>query len=517
MSIISPTARKTHADPDEVPRRLDLDPAHAVVDKEHHKAHIKKLKKRLAYLQRQVIALKIPVAIVFEGWNAAGKGTLMNELLLRMDPRGYKVHKIKAPYEEEYMRPWLWRFWRRIPANDEIAIYDSSWYRRVLRDRVEGDLHGKKLKKSFEEIRNFERHLTDDGAVIIKLFLHISKAEQKARFKKLESNPATKWRVTEHDWKTHDLFEDFVEASERMFVETDTVNAPWHVVLTHDRRFAELKIFNTVIEALEEKLAVRKKYLAKVKKRAECPVPEYVPGRRVLDQLDLTKALTKEEYKPLLKKYQKRIYDIMHQCYEKRVPVVIVYEGVDAGGKGGNIRRLVADMDPRGYEVVPIGAPTEDEKAHHYLWRFWTRLPKDGHFAIFDRSWYGRVLVERIEGFCEPEEWQRAYQEINEFEKMLHDHGSAIFKFWIHIDKDEQLYRFRRREQRPDKRWKITEEDWRNREKWGRNMNCAHDMLLRTDTKYAPWTVVEGNSKKYARIKALRTVIDGLEKRLEKA
>jgi polyphosphate kinase 2 (PPK2 family) len=205
----------------------------------------------------------------------------------------------------------------------------------------------------------------------------------------------------------------------------------------------------------------------------------------------------------------------MHQCYEQRVPVVIVYEGVDAGGKGGNIRRLVAEMDPRGYEVVPIGAPTPQELAHHYLWRFWKRLPKDGHFAIFDRSWYGRVLVERVEGFCEPEEWQRAYQEINEFEKTLRDHGTAIFKFWLHIDQDEQLNRFRRRQDRPDKRWKITEEDWRNREKWDQNLHAAADMIRRTNTEHAPWTIIESNDKRYARVKALRTVVLGLEKHLK--
>jgi polyphosphate kinase 2 (PPK2 family) len=245
------------------------------------------------------------------------------------------------------------------------------------------------------------------------------------------------------------------------------------------------------------------------------PTPSPTDAGTVLDRLDSTLSMSREEYQEHLAKLHKRLFRLEHRLYSARIPVVIGYEGVDAGGKGGNIKRLTRGLDPRGYEVVPTGAPTPFEKSHHYLWRFWRAVPKAGHITIFDRTWYGRVLVERVEGFCTQDEWERAYREINEFERQLADFGTVMLKFWLHIDQDEQLRRFEARRDTPEKQWKITDDDWRNREKWPRYKVAIVDMLNKTSTTYAPWTVLEANCKLYARIKALRTVADAMESALE--
>jgi polyphosphate kinase 2 (PPK2 family) len=233
-----------------------------------------------------------------------------------------------------------------------------------------------------------------------------------------------------------------------------------------------------------------------------------------LDDVDLSPKLAREEYNDLLDDRQRRIRDLEHRSYVERLPVVVLYEGWDAAGKGGNIRRLTQHMDPRGYDVIPIGAPNDIERRHHYLWRFWKELPKAGHIGIFDRSWYGRVLVERVEGYCSPVEWRRAYGEINEFEEAITDFGGVLVKFWLHIDKDAQLRRFRAREATPHKRWKITREDWRNREKWDQYYEAVGDMIRFTGTPCAPWTILAANDKLHARIAALDTVIAAVEARL---
>ena len=473
------------------------------------------LERRLAALQREAKDGRIPVLIVFEGWNAAGKGTLINELILPLDPRGFSVRSFLPPNEEEQLRPFLWRYWVHTPAAGRITICDRSWYRRVLDDRVDGRTKGRDIERAFRDINAFERQLTDGGTVIVKFFLHISKSEQKKRFEKLRENPNTAWRVTKDDLKRHRQYEKFLAATDEMLARTDTEYAPWTVVESHDHRFATLKIFDAVIAALERRIAAEGM-------EAGRPAVE-MPGRElpgdltvsILDRIDLSQALEPGEYQRKLKSRQKRVRELEHEIYMQRVPVIIVYEGWDAAGKGGNIRRLTQNLDPRGYEVVPIAAPNDIEKAHHYLWRFWMQLPKAGHITIFDRSWYGRVLVERVEGFCTETEWRRAYREINEMEEHIADFGTVVLKFWVHIDREEQLRRFESRRQIPYKQWKITDEDWRNREKWDQYKEAVEEMIYRTSTPYAPWTIVESNSKRFARIRVLDTVIEAVGKRLD--
>lgn len=484
--------------------------------KEDYKKVISELELHIGALQRDAKELKIPVVIVFEGWDGAGKGTLINKLMLPLDPRGFKVYLTHtAQSEDEVMRPFLWRYWSKTPEKGRISIFDRSWYRRVLEDRVDKNIPQQKWKEAYNEINHFERQLADDGNVIIKFFIHISKKKQKKRLKAMEQDKAMSWRVvSEKEWKHHNQYEEYLSAYEKMLENTDTDYAPWTVVEAHDKRFAEIKILKTVIELLEQKIEEVKnaQQNKSVKKTVQVKLTSL--GASVLDKVDLSKNLTREEYQQKIGGMQEKIREIEFKMYKKRVPLVIMYEGWDGAGKGGNIKRLVQVMDPRGYEVHPVAAPNDIEKSHHYLWRFWRDIPKAGHIAIFDRSWYGRVLVERVEGFCKEHEWKRAFKEINEFEEQLVNFGAVVVKFWMHIDKEEQMRRFKERQEISYKQWKITDEDWRNREKWDLYKVAVDEMLFRTSTTYAPWTIVEANSKYYARIKVLQTVINAMKGKL---
>lgn len=481
------------------------------IEKEDYISTISGLETHLGRLQRQVRELGVPVIIVFEGWDASGKGTQINKLMLAMDARGFNVHPTKPPNEEETLRPFLWRFWIKTPENGRIGIFDRSWYRRVLLERVEKLVKKQVWLRAYEETNSLERQLVNGGSVVIKFFLHITKKEQRKRFKKLQKNSSTAWRVTKEDWRQNKRYSDYLLATEEMLAKTDTDVAPWTIVEAQDRRFATVKIFRTVIDALEQGIREREE---KASKPTSPNLHSKNLSSSILDKADLTLSLTRTEYEDALKASQDKVRDLEHRIYVERVPVVIVYEGWDASGKGGNIRRLVQAMDPRGYEVIPIGPPNDIEKSHPYLWRFWKRFPKAGHVGIFDRSWYGRVLVERVEGFASPDEWKRAYKEINEMEEQWANFGTAIVKFWTHISQDEQLRRFEERQRNPLKQWKITDEDWRNREKWDQYKAAVDEMLYRTSTPYAPWTIIEGNCKLYARIKALSTVEKAIEDRL---
>jgi polyphosphate kinase 2 (PPK2 family) len=516
------------------------------IPKETYQQVFPALQIRLGECQRAARAAGVPVLVVFEGWDAAGKGTLINHLTQALDPRGFAVHPINAPDQAEQLRPWMWRFWTALPAAGDFAIFDRSWYGRVLLERLEGLTSKREWQRAYREIEQFERQLADAGTVIVKFWLHIGKREQRRRFKRLEDDPVTAWKVGQQEWKRHRQYKRWLEAVEEMLQETDTASAPWTVVEATRGRFARVKVFETVIQAVGQQVAGRD---GEPVATGETPVPLAAAGETpvplaassvtpvppvgeshpvpeptesatrqesILDRVDLSLSLQRDEYQRQLEELHQRLRRLEYELYVARVPAVIVYQGWDAAGKGGNIRRLTQGLDPRGYQVVPIGPPTAEEKAHHYLWRFWRHVPKAGHITIFDRSWYGRVMDERVEGLCTQAEWQRAYREINEFERQLADFGTVIVKFWLQIDRDEQLRRFQARQQTPHKQWKITAEDWRNREKWAQYELAVVEMLQRTSTTYAPWTILEANCKLYARIKALRTVAEALEGGLRK-
>ena len=484
------------------------------VDKKTYRRVMDEAEEKLGLLQRECKDAGIPVILVFEGMGAAGKGVQINRLIQALDPRGFDVYACDRPTEDEQMRPFLWRYWTKTPAKGRIAVFDRSWYRSVQVDRFDGLTREDKLGDAYQDILSFEKQLCDDGTVIMKFFLYIDKDEQKKRFKKLEGSKETSWRVTEEDWNRNKDFDRYLKMNEEMLEKTDTDYAPWVIIEAVDKDYAALKIVSTVMDRLEYELEHRRPEDEKTAQRQESKTRERFKNG-VLSGIDLSKSLTEEEYKTRLKKLQKRLAELHSELYRLRIPVVIGFEGWDAGGKGGAIKRLTSNLDPRGYRVNPTAAPNDIEKVHHYLWRFWNNVPKAGHIAVFDRTWYGRVMVERIEGFCSEAEWRRAYQEINEMESHMANAGAVVLKFWLHIDKDEQERRFRERQANPTKQWKITDEDWRNREKWDQYEEAVNEMLIRTSTTYAPWIVVEGNDKRYARVKVLQTVVDALEKKIK--
>ena len=484
------------------------------VDKKTYRRVMDEAEEKLGLLQRECKDAGIPVILVFEGMGAAGKGVQINRLIQALDPRGFDVYACDRPTEDEQMRPFLWRYWTKTPAKGRIAVFDRSWYRSVQVDRFDGLTPEDKLGDAYQDILSFEKQLCDDGTVIMKFFLYIDKDEQKRRFKKLEGSKETSWRVTDEDWNRNKYFGRYLKMNEEMLEKTDTDYAPWVIIEAVDKDYAALKIASTVMDRLEYELEHSRPEEEKTAQGQEAKIRERFKNG-VLSGIDLSKSLTEEEYKTRLKKLQKRLAELHSELYRLRIPVVIGFEGWDAGGKGGAIKRLTSNLDPRGYRVNPTAAPNDIEKVHHYLWRFWNNVPKAGHIAVFDRTWYGRVMVERIEGFCSEAQWRRAYQEINEMESHMANAGAVVLKFWLHIDKDEQERRFKERQANPAKQWKITDEDWRNREKWDQYEEAVNEMLIRTSTTYAPWIVVEGNDKRYARVKVLQTVVDALEKKVK--
>lgn len=483
--------------------------------KKEYDEKMEKLEVRFGELQRACKEKNIPIMVVFEGLDASGKGTMINRMIQAIDPRGFKVFTLGREKEDEVMRPYFWRFFTKTPAHGRMHIFDQSWYKGLYEKDI-----------SAKEVLDFEEMLTEDGMLIVKFFLMISKEEQKKRLDKLEKSSDTSWRVTAKDKENNKNYEKCLKKYDKLLVHTDTANAPWTVVEATDKLYATCKIISTMVERMEravsdyEKEQLKKAAVSEKPKKKESlesdtcteDTDEFRNG--VLQGVDLSQTIDRSEYKRRKKELQKRLLFLHNKMYLKRVPVILAFEGWDAGGKGGAIKRLTQAMDPRGYEVVPVASPNDIEKAHHYLWRFWEKIPKAGHMAIFDRTWYGRVLVERIEGFATEEEWSRAYSEINNMEEQFTNAGCIVLKFWMHIDKDEQKRRFEERENTPEKQWKITEEDWRNRAKWEEYEKAVDEMIVRTSTEEAPWIVVEGNSKYYARIKVLETVVEALEKAL---
>ena len=469
---------------------------------------------QLMALQQKIRAAKIPVVIVFEGWDASGKGTLLSKLIEGLDPRGYQVYPMRKPTEHDCLYPHMRRYWVHMPAAGNISLFCSSWYREVSKECFESKIARKRLNQNYQEIVSLESQLVTDGVLLIKFFLHIPRKEQKRRLKALESKKSTRWRVEKEDWYQNEHYEEYLRLYDEMIARTHFEGAQWHVLHSDDKRLSLRQMYSTVIEAFQAALRDREANLRSwdtpfLPHLENTPTVTFPP----LETFDPEQALT-DPYKPAIDAAQKRLRKLQNTLYRSGTSMVVCFEGWDAAGKGGAIRRLTSSLDARGFDVVPISSPTPLELSHHYLWRFWRELPQNGHIAIFDRTWYGRVMVERVEGFCTETQWQRAYEEINRFESEIVNHGSILCKFWLQIDRDTQLARFNDREASPDKQWKITEEDWRNREKWPQYEEAVGDMLQKTNTAYAPWTVVEANNKQFARLKVLETVIHAVEKQL---
>ena len=487
--------------------------------KREYSARVPSLRQDLLRAQARLLRTDSPVIVLFGGVDGAGKGDVVHALNEWMDPRWMVTRTFERPSQEEAERPEYWRFWQALPQKGQIGLLLSAWYSQPLLRRAFGGPEAE-FSEALEEIVDFENQLAADGAVVVKFWLHLGRKGQEKRFKRLAKDPLQAWRVSERDWEHWRKYDEFVQTAEQIIGRTSTGDCPWHIVEGVCPRYASLHVGELLLETIERRLAEHEE--ARTPTPAHAALAEASPdaeralGRAptVLDKLDMTQRLEKREYRRLLATLQGRLNRLQLRAREQKVSTILVFEGWDAAGKGGAIRRINAALDSRGVRVVPIAAPTDEERAQHYLWRFWRHLSRAGRVTIFDRSWYGRVLVERVEGFASEKEWRRAYTEINRFEQQLTDHGIALVKFWMNITKEEQLDRFHEREQTPWKRWKLTDEDWRNRERWEDYEIAVHDMVERTSTRRAPWILVEANDKLFARIKVLESVCDAIEARV---
>ena len=479
------------------------------IDKATYEAELPALREALLDAQLDLFEQKkFPVILLIGGVDGAGKGETVNLLTEWMDPRHIRTHAVREPTDEERERPRMWRFWRDLPPKGKLGIFFGSWYTDPIVERVMGDIKTSALDQRIEEINRFERMLTDEGALVLKFWFHLSKARQKKRLKALAADPLTRWRVTDTDWEHFEMYDRFRNVSEHVLRMTSTAEAPWTVIEGADARYRSLTAGKLLLGALRRRLDEPTPPTS----HAAAPFGEAIDNRSVLRALDLTQRLPREVYQEELELYQGRFNLLTrHPRFRKKMSMVVLFEGNDAAGKGGAIRRVTNAVDARQYAIVPVAAPTEEERAQPYLWRFWRQLPRRGRLTIFDRSWYGRVLVERVEGFCSVLDWMRAYSELNDFEEQLVKKRVVVVKFWLAISQDEQLRRFEERQETGYKRFKITEEDWRNRDKWPLYEQAVCDMVDRTSTEIAPWTLVEANDKMYARIKVLRTLCERLE------
>jgi polyphosphate:AMP phosphotransferase len=454
---------------------------------------------------------RFPVIIVIAGVEGAGKSEVVNILSEWMDPRFLVTTAFDDATDEERERPRMWRYWRALPPKGRVGILFGAWHTEPVVDRVFRRISSSEFDKRIAEIMRFEQMLADEGALILKFWFHLTKKQQKKRLSALEKDPKTRWRVTSRDWKYFKRFDAFEETAVKLTRQTSTGEAPWIVVAGADSAYRNLTVGRTILAAMRERLG--EKPAGKLPDKN--PLLPPVDHLTVLRALDLDQPLTEEQYGEAREKWQGRLATLTRDTKFKRTGVVAVFEGNDAAGKGGAIRRVTQALDARLYQGISIAAPTEEERAKPYLWRFWRHIPRLGRVALFDRSWYGRVLVERVEGFCAEADWMRAYGEINDFERDLVEHDLVVVKFWLAIDKEVQLKRFREREKTSFKRFKITAEDWRNRKKWDAYEAAVCDMVDRTSTEFAPWTLVEANNKYFTRIKVLRTMCKAIEERFD--
>ncbi|WP_448682306.1 polyphosphate:AMP phosphotransferase [Pseudomonas nicosulfuronedens] len=479
------------------------------IDKETYEKEVAVLREALLEAQYELKQqARFPVIVLINGIEGAGKGETVKLLNEWMDPRLIRVESFLLPTDEELSRPPQWRFWRRLPPKGTTGIFFGNWYSQMLYARVIGEIKDSQLDGLINDAERFERMYSDEGALIFKFWFHLSKKQLKERLKALENDPTRSWQLSEIDWKQNEVYDKFVRYGERVLRRTSRDYAPWYVVEGSDERYRSLTVGRTILESLQA--ALKRKDRPTPQPHA-APLVSSLDNKGLLDALDLSLSLDKDQYKEQLAKEQARLATLMRDKRFRSHSLIAVFEGNDAAGKGGAIRRVTDALDPRQYRIVPIAAPTEEERAQPYLWRFWRHIPARRQFTIFDRSWYGRVLVERVEGFASDADWLRAYAEINDFEEQLANYNIVVVKFWLSIDQETQLERFKERESIAFKRFKITEEDWRNRDKWDLYVDAVGDMVDRTSTEIAPWTLVEANDKRFARVKVLKTINDALE------
>jgi polyphosphate:AMP phosphotransferase len=492
------------------------------LSKEDFKAEVEDLRTHLLEAQIAAREQQVPVYVIIAGMEGAGKGEVVNALDEWLDARGVNVYAFWEETDEEKLRPRAWRFWQAMPGRGEIGVFFGGWYLWPIEQRFSGAWDDADIDQQLQGIRELERMLTFDGAVIVKCWYHFAEDVQRKRLKSLARSDRSRWKMLPKKSRFSEQYRRFEEIADRVVRATDTGVAPWHIIEATDHRYRDIMTGRILLRAIEQAVATK----------SPCPPPRTesptdqadigllpnAPEARVtlIDRLDLERTIERDMYRERLSDLQNELNDLAWQAYKRRIATVLVFEGVDAAGKGGAIRRVTQAVDSRLRQVIPIAAPTDEEKAHHYLWRFWRKMPRAGRMAIFDRSWYGRVLVERVEGFTPQAKWARAYLEINDFEEQLTRSGIVLQKFWLQISKEEQLARFKAREDTPYKRYKITDEDWRNREKWDEYRDAVNEMLTRTSARSAPWNLIPGNDKRFARIQVLEIVTRSLRDALKK-
>ncbi|MDQ5941664.1 MAG: AMP-polyphosphate phosphotransferase [Pseudomonadota bacterium] len=483
------------------------------IDKETYKKEVPALRAALQDAQYDLKENgKIPVVVLVSGQDGAGKGETINILYEWMDPRFISTLAFSAPTDEERSRPFMWRYWRALPPKGRIGVFAGSWYSSPIHDRLDGGMSKADMDARIDQINRFEAMLVNEGALVLKFWFHLSKKGQEVRLKAMEKDPRTAWRVTKGSWDRLKTYDDLQSVAGHVLRVTNTAHAPWIIIEGTDDNYRSLTVGHIVRDSI-------RKHLEQATRGSVPVAPPIVPAidkRTVLTELDLTKVLEKKVYEKELAKWQGKLSQLMRDPrFVQNHSLILAFEGSDAAGKGGTIRRIAEAMDARQYQIIPVAAPTDEERAQPYLWRFWRHIPRLGRASIFDRTWYGRVLVERVEGFCSESDWLRAYAEINDFEHALVQSGAIVVKFWLQVSNDEQLRRFKEREKTEFKRFKITDEDWRNREKWDAYGQAVCDLVERTSTGRSPWTLVEANDKNHARVKVLKTLCERVERVLE--
>ena len=507
------------------------------VGKIEYKKAVLDVRQQLLNLQKKLRELaSTQVVLLFAGVDGAGKGETTNILNEWMDPRWLVTRAYETPSDVERQRPEFWRYWRGLPARGSIGMFLSAWYSKPILDRVYGHCTDLEFDARLDRILAFERALANDGAAIIKFWMHLSHNAQEIRLNNLEKNPLTQARVTDQDWRNWEHYEKFIEVAECVISKTNTEVTPWYIVEGTDANYRNLTVGTVLGDTLKHHIEQTQSVTTqqqKVRKDKDNNITSKKSSKindsqastanmlpiigcktkrvTVLTDLDMSVQMEKPQYLDELKLLQAKLHLLHLKTRERGIATVVVFEGPDAAGKGGAIRRITTALHARNYQVRGVAKPTDEELAQHYLWRFWRHIPRDGRIAIFDRSWYGRVLVERVESLAFAHEWKRAYAEINDFENQLLEHGTILVKYWLHVTKEEQKKRFKKRKKTPHKRWKLTQDDWRNRKRWSDYELAVNDIFQYTNTRTAPWTLVEGNDKRFARIKILRTLCNRLE------
>lgn len=467
------------------------------------------LAERLGRLSRICNDLDIPILIIVDGWESSGRGFVIKDLCREFAAKNFDVDVFDKDESYDDKFPFIRKFWINVPQKGKIKIFDRSFYYKIFEKK---NLSDKKIQERIDSIKSIEKALFDDQTIILKFFLNIDKKEQKKRIEKLENSFKEDFYMDGLDFDQQKNYKDYEKHFKKTLKATDFPYARWEIVDSNDKKSASKEVLGISIDRISQGM----ERVIRQREENENVERDYISSSNILQNIDLSKTISDDEYEEKKDKLQDEVAKLMYKYYQKGISQVLVFEGVDAAGKDGAIERLIKEVDPRLYKVHGISAPSKEELSRNYLWRFFTKLPKDGYIGIFSRSWYGRVMVERVEGFAKTNEWDRAYGEMLDMEKQIYDHGSLILKFFVTIDKDEQLKRFKDRQRNPDKQYKITDEDWRNREKWDQYIGAMNEMLERTNSNYAPWIIVEGNCKKYARIKVMEEYIKACKNHLKK-